>query len=330
MKRYCSILFLVLVFGPGLLVRQEAKAEKQPVLRIRIPREIDTDSLKMISGVYGGDGLGVGPIDTKSGVYDYSVQLGSKAKTVKLLIYAPGYKMVTAEFGVKSISPVQPFAPRFTKLPTTPLHLKVVGSNGEPLANQKITLSHGLATHQYFGYLDGMAFSADLLTATSDNKGEIDAELPLLLEDPYFPIYSLTSLLMSSPNADGDCSPSLLPLRRSYEQPVIVTRLFRAKLSGKITKSFLRRHKVEGDLTPYMNAKRHSPFRVELRAESGDGTRGYNCMLLGGGEFSVVLPIGTYNLHLVVLGKGETLHRKIPVQKNVVLKENENRILVVR
>ncbi len=77
-----------------------------------------------------------------------------------------------------------------------------------------------------------------------------------------------------------------------------------------------------------MDAKRHSPFRVELRAQT-DGA-GYNCMLLPSRKFSVMLPVGTYDLELVVLGKGETLHKRVSVRENVTLKENESCVLSIK
>ena len=73
--------------------------------------------------------------------------------------------------------------------------------------------------------------------------------------------------------------------------------------------------------------KRRSPHRVELRAEWGGGTGHYNCMLTEDVRFSVQLPPGSYNLSLIILKwEGATLHKKIPVQEGMVLRENENRV----
>lgn len=335
MEEHKSFFVGTLILSSVLLLNPEAKGDQSPTLRLQIPPEVNTPNLTIISGVYG-HGLGVSSIDTKPGVFNYSIPLGKKAKSVKLLIYAPGYKVVTAQFEVKTLSAAKPFVPRFAKLPTTLLKLKLAGSNGKPVINEKITLSHDLATHQYFGYLDGMAFGASLINATSDNEGEINIQMPLLSQDPYFVKHSLTQLTISNGSgqffsrSSQDFSPARLPVQNSYEQPITVKKIYRAKLSGKIYDSFFRRHKVEGDITPYLDAKRHSPFRVEMRAETVEGRATYNCMLLPNRNFSVVLPTGAYNLHLVVLGEGERLHKKIAVHKNVMLKENENRKLVIK
>lgn len=334
MQKLSSISLAALMLGATFSAGQKAESAPNPTLRIHIPTEFNTENLTIISGIYG-NGLGVSQVTTKSGHHDYSIPLGSKAQTVKLLIYAPGYKIVTAEFKTKNLAVAKPFVPRFDKLPTTPLKLKIVGTNGKAIANEIITLGHDLATHKYFGYADGMAFGATLLTASSNAQGEINFPMPLLAQDPYFARYAVRNVQISRGTGrlffgNEDFRPTRLPLQKTYRQPIVVTRVYRAKLSGKIAPSFLRRHKIIGDITPYMDAKRHSPFRVELRAENSDSKAGYNCMLLKNGTFSAVLPTGTYRLHLVVLGKGETLHREITVQKNLRLQENEKHNLIIQ
>jgi len=247
--------------------------------------------------------------------------------------------MVTADFGPSDVPLTKPFVPRFVKLPTAALTVKLVRSHGDPVAGQQLTFGHGLATHEHFGYGDGMAFGATLATVTTNAKGEVRLALPLLHRDPYFAggKHPLTALSLSPGerrhrDQQWDLSPSRIELRDSYPKPVVITMVRRAALRGRIERSFLARHGIGADAmkpssNPYVAKTAH---RVWLNASQSKGATFYNCMLMPDGSFSRRLPAGTYDLHLRVSGKGEASSRRIPVREGVELKEGEQKTLVVR
>src|ERR1043166_8258484 len=297
-----------------------ANADPAAALQIRIPPEADPASLTLICGVYG-NRLTVQQLETKSGHYDYTIQLDDKARSVRLLVYRPGFKMITGEMDAGDVQSSQPFVPHFERLQIVPLQIALLDSRGKPIAGEKLTLRHQLATHEYFGYSDGISWEAALATGTTDDHGQLNIELPSLSDDPYFAKYDVSSLTVSqserrSPARDDcDFRPSQLPVLRQYEERLVITKILRARLSGRIEDSFLERNQIKGDVTPYGDAKRQSPFRVELRAENKDAKAFYNCMLMSNGNFSAMLPTGEYDLHLLMLGQGETLHKQVMVQE---------------
>jgi hypothetical protein len=321
------------------LIALSPNAEAAPtVVRLRIPDGIDPATMTVICGQYG-RGLAVGPLDLQSDRREYQLKLSEGYNRLKLLLYAPGYRVVTADFDAPELPLAEPFAPRFEKLPRAALTLRLLRTNGEPVPNQQLTFSHGLATHQYFGYGDGMAFSATLATVTTDAKGEARLALPLLHRDPYFaggkhPLSALSLSLGQRRGRDQqwDLSPSRLKVQDSYPRPVVITMIRRATLSGRIEASFLARHGIGSDdmkpsSNPYVAKTAH---RVWLNARQPTGATFYNCMLMPDGTFHRRLPAGTYDLHIRVPGKGDESGRSIPVQEGVELKEGEQKLLVVK
>ena len=100
----------------------------------------------------------------------------------------------------------------------------------------------------------------------------------------------------------------------------------RAKLTGRIEKSFLDRNKIEGE-TRLATATTDKPYWIELRAmRQGSWS---NCMLLKDGTFSVMLPPGAYDLVLYAMEKHGQGQKEFPIQKDMVLEENEHRVVNV-
>ncbi len=332
------LLALLLALAAGTAVATPSAPPARRGLTIRLPEGVPTEQVRLIVGVYG-HGLGAGAHDTKQGVRDYPVSLDARATRVKLLAYLPGYRMVTAEVGVSGAGARILELPQFRKLPTVPVTLRVVDGQDKPVPGQQLSFGLSLETHRYFGYSDGMASGATVLTATTAANGEAQIEMPLVMEDPYFAKGGAETFGLSVSPADRwrghargevDLQPSRFAVRRSYPGPVVFTLVRRAHLTGRIEPSFFRRNRVQGDVTPYLDAKRTSPFRVEMSAERQDTHDGWNCMLMPGGKFSVVLSPGQYRLRLIVLGKRGRLERELIVAENVALSEGETRVLNVK
>ena len=240
LRTACGLLVLCLGMATASLGVAHA-ATPGKVLQIRIPQEIDPGKLTILYGERG-NGLTVGPLDTTSGVREYEVDLRN-ATSAKLLIYCPGYRMVTAEFDAAQISGSKIFTPRFVSLPMIPLRARLVDTKGRPLVGEEVVLRHTLLEMEYFNYGDGMVFPAVVATATTDTDGEVAVEVPSLPDDPYFsdgderrPLGFEVRLPWHRADAYGwDVVPRLIPAQTGYPGPVTVTLVYRGKISGRVT-----------------------------------------------------------------------------------------------
>ena len=347
-----------LLFGRVLLASMAlaaapAAARPAPVFRVQFPNEIAPEQATLILGEFG-EGLAVGPRALEKSKYDYSFRLWEKASSFKVLLYCPGYKVLTAEFKVKDITPTVSFKPHFERLPTTPLCVRMVDSRGKPLANERFSLYHDLAPHQYFGYGDGMTYGATIASGVTKADGTCILPLPSLLDDPYFAKHAApvaTGLRVQTKrnqrDADQDLSPTIIPVRKEYREPIVITVTTRAHLHGRVAISYIRARRLSGAVTPYVYERTMvGHHRVELRAEVSGGGRSYSCMLLHDGSFSVKLPPGIYDLALVELGEGGKVERviertersswseyyreRVPLGIRVVLNEGDDKAVSVK
>jgi len=354
----CPICRFALIAGVALALTAtawaQANVERTPMLRVHLPDEVAPEKATLIFGEYG-EGLTMGPRVLQKGKYDYSFSLWDRATSVKVLLYCPGYRMVTAEFSLEGAAPIVSFEPHFDELPKTALCVRMVDSEGSPLAHEPFSLHHDLAPHKYFGYLDGMTHGATIASGTTGADGTCTLLVPSLLDDPYFGKHSFPpdmAFEIRTPrnqrHPDQDLSPATIPVKRAYSQPIIVTVSARAHLHGHVAIPYVRAHQLFGTVTPYTYEDKHGrtgPTRVELRAEVSDGGRSFNCMLLRDGSFSVKLPPGTYDLVLVELGEGGTIRRvvgqtgknalseyyrqRVPLDIRVILREGEDKAVNV-
>jgi hypothetical protein len=246
------------------------------------------------------------------------------------------------------------FKPHFEKLPITPLCVHMVDSHGKPLANERFSLYHDLATHHYFGYGDGRPYGATIASGVTGADGTCVLSLPSLLDDPYFTKHTgpvamgmRVQTKRNQRDADQDLSPTTIPIRKEHQEPVVITVTTRAHLHGHVAISYIRARHLSGAVTPYLYENRIvGPHRVELRAEVSGGGRSYSCMLLRDGSFSVKLPPGIYDLALVELGEGgkvervikrtersswsEYYRKRVPLGIRVVLNEGDDKVVNVK
>lgn len=336
---------LALLLGAGGAV----KAAPARTLTIQLPDDVPAEQVTIIPGIFA-NGLYVQSLYTEANVHTYTAKLPANTRSVKLLCYRPGYRMVTADFTAEQLASSTPFVPHFEKLPTTPVTFTFVTPEGAPLPNVKFVLFHSLETHQYFGYGDGMMFFADMNTNITDATGACTLDLPMMQDDPYFAAHPVALQLRlpdggKRPDPTRDLSPESITLPLKTPAKVVVTVTARAKLHGHIDVAYIRAQHLEGDITPYSyTTKPTGPIRVELRAEMTNKPS-ISCMLLETGDYSVLLPPGTYELVLVEIGPngnllrkygvtergygGETFRKRVPLQQTVTLRAGEDKTINV-
>jgi hypothetical protein len=200
-----------------------------------------------------------------------------------------------------------------------------------------------------------MTFGATIASGVTNADGTCILQLPSLLDDPYFAEHTApiaagfqVRTQRNQRDADQDLSPTTIPVRRAYQEPIVITVTTRAHLHGSVAIPYIRARQLSGTVTPYLYEGKYSkigPTRVELRAEVSEGGRSHDCMLLRDGSFSVRLPPGTYDLALVELGEDGNIRRviertgpntlseyyrkRVPLGLQVVLNEGDDKVIDV-
>jgi len=337
---------VALLLGVSWLVNAQSPVHE---LLVHFPEDVPPEQVTIITGAYG-NGLVGGSLTTKAGVRDYTEKLNDKTTAVKLLCYRPGYRMLTANLSAAQLAEHTPFVPHFEKLASTPVTLTFVSPEGTPLPGTKVVLSHSLETHQFFGYGNGPMYFTDIITGVTDATGAYTFALPLLDTDPYFAAHPVTVSLRipgegKRPDPTRDLAPSSLTFTFKTPTPITITVTQRAKLHGRIAVDYIRAQGLRGEITPYEYTTRPTgPVRVELRAEVPNEPS-VSCMLLDNGEYSTMLPPGTYELVLVETGPegtitrkyhvtergygGETYRKRVPLHQTITLRAGEDKVVKV-
>ncbi len=285
-------------------------------LTIRIPKTVDPVKLTIIFGSYA-YGLAVGNVATKSGVYDYQVDL--KGARAKLLMYCPGFKTVFVEFQKGDTTEV--YEPVFERIPMVPVRIRLTYFNGKPFANKQAQVYLWLLSHEYFGYLDGMMYGTDIISAVTDSKGEFVTQIPSLLDDPYFTKYNRGGVFFDVglySHGQGLILSEKLAAKRSYPGTTVIELIRNATVHGQVRQSFLKRNNIQaaGD-------------EVTFFAFSGRSGTGYTPG--ADGMFTINLKPGVYDLCIEVRGSGKDgKFRSIPIQKHVTLKDNEDHYIDIK
>jgi hypothetical protein len=323
---YCSLAMIVVTFAA-------ASAETQ-VLKIRIPDEILTEHLVILSGVYG-KGLSLGQMNGKAGVHEYEVSF-REDEHIKLMAYCPGYMIVCES----SPAPNKPWTPAFKPAPTTVLAGTLRDSGGKPVANKTIAFRYPLIEAMaFFGYRDG-AVPQFLVASTQTGKdGAFATQVPVFDEDPvlkaekrYGTFHRTLDLLLDGQRTRGDGDWVLLPssveCQKEYARPVEIVVIQKGRLKGSIAQHSLDANGIAGAVKSGDWPETETGTRLSLQAESGDGKTSYNCMLKEDLTFSVALSPGDYRLKLSEMKRGYVLHKQVELMKFTV-KENEDLELLI-
>jgi hypothetical protein len=257
-------------------------------------------------------------------------------KSVKILIYVPGYKVVAAEFDAKKLLTARTFISKLQPLPMIPLTVRLTDSKRHAIAGEKVALELYLREMEYFGYADGAINPVTVATGTTSPSGELTARVPAIPDDPYFARgtqlteyegFHLTLTERARGDKGYDCVPPAISFRKSYPQPVTVKLVHRGKISGRIAQSFFARHGFERqmEVLPQRHDAAASPVSIGFRKR---GERGWGGVSLGADRtFAYSLPPGHYDVIMQARSDGKC--QEIILRQDVVVEENADLVIDV-
>jgi hypothetical protein len=125
-------------------------------------------------------------VRTRAGVHEYPIDVTNTdvgpARSLKLLIYIPGYRMVAWEFNEAEAHSGKVFIPPLIPLATTALTGRVVDADQRPLAGQILHLDYFLQeVMPYFGDFSARS-SSNGTVCQRTSASMFDQATPLLRE----------------------------------------------------------------------------------------------------------------------------------------------------
>jgi hypothetical protein len=325
-----------ILMGPCVLFAQQgpvAPAAGRPVM-ISLPREINPDTVVIEYGFYG-TGLSMGRLPTRAGVHDYPVgppapEIGAPT-SLKLLIYIPGYRMVTTEFLGKELQTGTVFTPPLVPLSTTIVRGQLIDSADEPLGNESLKVEYMLMEEMgYYGYADGGVGSFHVADIVTNDNGEFSFSVPSLLDDPFFAGFigqgqfapRGSFQIKSAGNrgfVDSTLAPNSFPAQKSYE-PLAIRKEQKGTLTGKLGRQFLRQNNLSEDLRVYVRPRDTIVTGIQLRAKSERNS--FNATVFPDGTFELQVPAGKYDIEIWV----EAEARRITLEDDIVVEEGRQRV----
>lgn len=302
------------------------------IFKVRIPRGMYPAKVTVVCGQYG-HGLGLQQ-ETKRMGNDFLIDIFpaersaiAATKRVKLLIFCPGYKVVTADLDVAKGETSKPFIPAFRRIPMVPIRVRLENSSGQPIMNVRVAFLLDLDSFGYFGYSDGESFGARALEAVSDSRGEFTTSLPSLLDDPYLAkgSFSKRQFAASLPRefrlGKYGYYPTngIVPARRSYPGTFVMRFVPRGRFSASLGREFLRKHGITAT-----GLQRRTQMVV-----SGPGTSGESSWVHRDGSFSCDVAPGTYDVSLQNIKTPGGNSRTLWSIKRVTIRENEQKKLLI-
>jgi len=319
---------ILLLAWPALAGSQQVATTS--TFTVSLPLNVSPETVLIEAGIFG-QGLHLSQVQTKPGVFDYLIRLNDSsvgpAKSLKLLIYIPGYRIVAPEFKESELTAGRVFIPPLVDLRTTIVKGVLLDSSSRPLAGQTLRVDYTLTdAMSYFGYLDGGVRNIPIGSTKTDSKGEFTISVPSLLDDPFFQKSPRFELSTEDGTFfwDPTLNPHSLPAQRTYE-PLVIRKTQRGIVSGRLGKEFLQQNGLSGDLRAYVRPGDTIPLEIALRATTRDQGASFNADLQMDGSFEVRLPPGEYDLVLWV----SQIEKKIPVQSGFVVEEGK-RLIIAR
>lgn len=310
------------------------RAWSADTFRIRFPPGVRPETALVIYATSGGDGAHMGTVTTRTGVRDYSISTGA-ARSLKVLVYVPGCRIVTREFAAASFAS-ETFEPPLMPLRTVRMNGRLVTSANQPVPNHFLSVGYSLVeAMDYFGYIDGSVPSIPIATGTTDSTGAFTVDLPSFRDDPFFQKHAKPGSKGFELSTEGKTlvddtlRPSSFSITQAFNEPFVVVRVQRGTLSVRLGPMFLQANGVTGDLAPYVALIPHRPFNISLRTASADGQWSYFPTFRGGGSFESEVPPGQYDLSFVIMGPDFVVERTIPLQAGVTVPEG-GRVVIER
>ena len=266
-------------------------------------------------------------VRTRSGVHDYPINFSDAtvgpAQSLKLLIYIPGYRVITAEFNETDIQRGRVFVPPLVPLATTAFRGRLVAPNQRPLAGQTLRLDYFLReVMSYFGYFDGSVPSLSIGDFTTDTRGEFMINVPAVVDDPFFGSgqFHLSAGNQRSFLGSQHLKPNRFTAQKVYE-PIVITNIGRGTLSGTLGKETLKRNNLSEELRTYVRPRDTIVTGIALQARQ-EGVA-YNADLQIDGSFEVELPSGEYELVLWA----PQLNEGVSIQRGLIVEPDKRRVL---
>jgi hypothetical protein len=352
--RFCIALLLPFVLWLTLPYASTSAAQdatSRSSLTIHLPHDIAPERVAILySLVQRGWPT---PIATKPGIFDYTIETVT-ASNMKLLLFVPGFRVVTAEFTDAQVRATGRYTPVLVPSRAT-LSGRLVDSSVRPLRDYGLTLGYLFKEAcDYFGCgMDGPIPVISLGDTRTDDAGAFSFIVPNRRDDPFFGghtayagagAFFLSSRTRGTTDLSGDDTlrPSLLPAN-AVDAPVVITHVDRGTLSGRLGKGFLRKEGLNDDLSTYdavgeFYPSDHHPSRIAigLYADSidlvGPIDRSYlrlpsDITIEKDGTFERQLSPGTYNLRLLISSASGATQRTIWISKGLVVRENQRTVV---
>jgi hypothetical protein len=318
-----------------------AGASSQPesrVLHVRVPMEMATESLTIDYGVYA-RGLHMQTVQGEKGVCEYKLPVPAQGR-VKLFVYHPGFQVAQS-----STPPFdKPWSPAFQRLPVTPLRGKLTDTRGNPLAHETIFMTYWMSEAMtFFGYADGAIPNIIVATTETRADGTFEVAIPLMEKDAFFQEYAARrrngmperklQLSLSSPlgwfTASWELRPATIPVESEDISPIVIQRVKKAALQGRIAPAFLSKNAITGTVRSGYWPESEVGYRIELWAVPKHGGTSFNCSLQEDLTFIVHLNASEYDLELREMGRGGQLHKTVLVREGIYFSEDDEVNLVV-
>jgi hypothetical protein len=310
---------------------------------IRLPRDVYPERAVVFYS-FASSGRMPALLRTMPDVFDYAIDVGI-ARVLKLLIVVPGYQVVAVALSGSQLNAPMPYTPPL--VPSTPVTVSgtLVDSSGRPVRGYGLKLGYNfLETVAYFCNcaLDGSVPSISIGRTRTDDAGAFSFVVPNVREDPFFRQYakSAGSFFLGSTArrsvgfVDDTLRPSRLPAAAlTGARPLVVMHVDHGTLSGHLGREFLRQSRLGDDLDRYRFSITPEPdHRPMLKlsavpSPSIDGLIWLGVRLKRDGSFEQSLPAGTYDLQLRVSTDDGTTARSIPVEKGVIVRENQRTVV---
>jgi hypothetical protein len=202
-------------------------------------------------------------IATKPGIFDYTIETGAASDT-KLLLFVPGFRIVTAEFTDAEVRTTARYTPTLVPSRAT-LSGRLVDSAGQPLRNYGLTLGYKFIEACDFFKCgpDGPIPVISLGDTRTGDAGAFSFVVPDFHDDPFFQgrtsldagALFLSSAARGTPDlSDDTLRPSILHADAVDASPVVITHINHGILSGRLGKGFLGQHGIGSDLSSTASA----------------------------------------------------------------------------
>ena len=227
--------------------------ETKKTLRIQIPKSLANHKVLVTTGECGLFGGVFGPITSRPGMWEFSMNVRTDAAEVKVLACIPGYTIATLTMKPEDI-PDAPIALNFRKLPTVPVTVKLTTYDGTPIPGKKVVLRQSIPEQEFLGYGDGAVFAPQaepVATGVTNSRGMLSVRVPQILDDPIAGIlqqpmsYKPYFWASVEPSEDGThVEPLMFYAQKEYPDSQVLQIIHLSRITGKVKQSFLDKNNI--------------------------------------------------------------------------------------